>query len=85
MKIRISKTFYNKPSFWIWFIIAFNCMYRTLSYLLHIPDTIAYLNDIAWLILGIMLVKNKETNRKDNKAVRILLVLLFAESVIGFF
>lgn len=85
MKISISRTFYNKPSFWIQFIIVFNCMYRTLSYLFHIPDTIGYLNDIAWLILGLMLIKNKEKNWNDSRAVRILLVLLFAESVIGYF
>ena len=85
MKISISRTFYNKPSFWIQFIIVFNCMYRTLSYLFHIPDTIGYLNDIAWLILGLMLIKNKKKNWNDSRAVRILLVLLFAESVIGYF
>ena len=85
MKIEISRTFYNKPSFWIWFIIAFNCVYRALSYLFHIPDVIAYLNDIAWLVLGMMLIKNKKINWNGNKAVRILLVLLFAESLVGYF
>ena len=68
--MKISRTFYNKPSFWIWFIIVFNCTYRALCYFLNLPSSIVYLSDVAWIVLSLMLVKRRSNNLYNAKLVK---------------
>lgn len=82
--MKISRTFYNKPSFWIWFIIVFNCTYRALCYFLNLSSSIVYLSDVAWIVLSLMLVKRRSNNLYNAKLVKSLLTLLFLETVVGY-
>ena len=82
--MRVSRTFYNKPVFWIWFLIIYNCVYRGAASFLSLPDAMAYLSDIAWIILGLALVTNRAGILSDAKNVRVLLIALFAQTLIGY-
>lgn len=83
--MKISRNFYTKPIFWIWLIIVFNCIYRAMIHFLGVPDAIAYLSDFAWIILGVSLLKHKTPYLYDAKTIRALLILLFLETVVGYF
>lgn len=84
MKIRISKKFYQKPVFWIWFLLVYNCIYRALCGLLGFPSGITYLSDVACMVLGIALIQNKKSILFDAKMTRFLLLFLFAETLMGY-
>lgn len=84
MKIAIPRKFYEKPIFWIWFLIVFNNIYRSLIGFLHFSNVIVYLSDIACVILGFSLLKNRKSILFDAKSTGFICGFLLVETVIGY-
>lgn len=84
--MRISRDFYNKPTFWISFLIVFNCVYKSFIHFIHAPESIAYASDFAWIVLMLMLLNGeRRSNIEGLKWIKRITTLLFIETLIGFF
>ncbi len=84
---RISRKFYCKPTFWISFLIIFNCIYKSFIHIIDAPESIAYVSDIAWIVLMVMLFKDERRSNiiiEGFKWIKVITALLFIETLIGF-